>query len=126
LISNIKNNGRSNPEHIVENIEKNNMANIFKTQFTPIREKKSKDGAPKDNNGFNFHDKGLMLSGGPNAPRPPDFMTAPPILNTISTTQQKEDFNVEKENFLDASDQVGDGSSDSDMDIVKETPSSEL
>jgi hypothetical protein len=67
-----------------------------------------------------------MLSGGPNAPRPPDSMNAPPLINTISTSQQKEDVNVEKENFLDASDQVGDGSSDSDMDIVKETPSSEL
>jgi hypothetical protein len=69
---------------------------------------------------------GLMLSGGPNVPRPPDFMDAPPIINITSNFQQKEDINVEKENFLDASDQVGDGSSDSDMEIVKETPSSEL
>jgi hypothetical protein len=121
-----KNNGRTNPEHIVENIEENNLANIFKTKFTPMREKKGKDGAPKENSGFNFQDMGLMLSGGPNVPRPPDFMDAPPIINITSNFQQKEDINVEKENFLDASDQVGDGSSDSDMEIVKETPSSEL
>jgi hypothetical protein len=40
--------------------------------------------------------------------------------------QNKEDTNVEKENFLDASDQVGDGSSNSDMDVVKETPTRDL
>jgi hypothetical protein len=119
-----KNNGRTNPDHIVENIEKNNLANIFKTKFTPMREKKEKEGATKD--GFNFQDMGLMLSGGPNVPRPPDSMDTPPIINITSNSQQKEDINVEKENFLDASDQVGDGSSDSDMEIVKETPSSEL
>jgi hypothetical protein len=48
------------------------------------------------------------------------------LFNNPLFTQNKEDGNVEKENFLDASDQVGDGSSDSDMEVVKETPTSEV
>jgi hypothetical protein len=106
----------------VENIEKNKLVEIFKENFKPEREKMNREmhfsGPPiavrdfvPQNMGLSL---GLPLSVEPNAPRPPDslintpFISCPPIL--------------ENENFLDASDQVGDGSSDSDMEVVKETP----
>jgi hypothetical protein len=69
---------------------------------------------------------GLTMNEGPNIPRPPDLLKVPPFLNSPPLIHNREDSNVEKENFMDASDQVGDGSSDSDMEVVQETPLREV
>jgi hypothetical protein len=69
---------------------------------------------------------GLSMNGEPNVPRPLDLLNVPHLLISPPLTHNREDTNVEKENFLDASDQVGDGSSDSDMEVVQETPLREV
>ncbi|KAK2384311.1 zinc ion binding / nucleic acid binding protein [Trifolium repens] len=121
-----KNNGRATLDHLVENIEKNKLANLVKEQIRQPRESGDKEGIVMDGRGFNFQEMGLHvglpLKGAPNVPRPPDFQNVPPFINTPPPVQATDDINQEKENFLDASDQVGEGSSDSDMEVVKETP----
>ncbi|WJX39047.1 hypothetical protein P8452_26637 [Trifolium repens] len=125
-----KNNSRVTVENKVENSEKNKLANIFKEKFQQGREIGNINGIPNEKGVLSQQEGGLPLgltkNGGPYAPRPPDLLITPPFVTNQLFTQNKEDGNVEKENFLDASDQVGDGSSDSDMDVVKETPTHEL
>jgi hypothetical protein len=55
----------------------------------------------------------------PNVPRPPDIHVVPPN-DTFS--HQMENYNIEGDNFLDASYQGITGSSDSEMECVRETP----
>jgi hypothetical protein len=125
-----KHNSRVTVENKGENLEKNNLANIFKEKFQPDKESGNISGTLNEKDGLRQQEVGLPLglsmNGGPYTPRPPDLLNTPPFFNNPLFIQNKEDGNVEKENFLDASDQVGDGSSDSDMDVVKETPTSEL
>jgi hypothetical protein len=125
-----KNNSRATVENKVESSEKNKLANIFKEKFQPSREFGNLNGIPNEKGGLSHQEVGLPLgftkNGGPYAPRPPDLLITLLIVTNPLFTQNKEDGNVEKENFLDASDQVGDVSSDSDMEVVKETPTSEL
>jgi hypothetical protein len=116
-------------ENIVENIEKNQLANIFKEQFQQVRESGNNNGTTNVIMGFNSQmglQVGLSMNGEPNVPRPPDLLNVHPLLISPPLTHNREDTNVEKENFLDASDQVGDGSSDSDMEVVQETPLREV
>jgi hypothetical protein len=95
-----------------------------------VRESGNNNGTTNDGTSFNFQKMGLhvglSMNGEPNVPRPPDLLNVPPFLNSPPFPHNREDTNVEKENFLDASDQVGDGSSDSDMEVVKETPLGEV
>ncbi|KAK2425036.1 zinc ion binding / nucleic acid binding protein [Trifolium repens] len=126
---NSKGSGRASLDNIVENFEKNKLAGIFKEQFNPEREKR--DGEMKFNGPSNpIRDSssqdlglpfGLSMSGPPNAPRPPDLQNNLLITSSTPISNNKEDSNLEKDNFLDASDQVGEGSSDSDMEVVNET-----
>ncbi|KAK2376903.1 zinc ion binding / nucleic acid binding protein [Trifolium repens] len=125
-----KNNGKATLENIVESIEANKLANLFREQFQQGRENGNHNGIANEARGFNIQEVGLpvnlTMNGDPNVPRPPDSLHTPPTFNSPPLLQNKEDINVEKENFLDASDQVGDGSSDSDMEVVKETPTGDL
>jgi hypothetical protein len=125
-----KSSGRVTLDNLVENIEKNKLAEIFKENFKPEREKMNREmhfsGPPiavrdfvPQNMGLSL---GLPLSVEPNAPIPPDSLINTPFISCPPILHNKEDTNIENENFLDASDQVGDGSSDSDMEVVKETP----
>ncbi|KAK2399216.1 zinc ion binding / nucleic acid binding protein [Trifolium repens] len=107
-----KNCGRATLENIVENIEKNKLATISRDIFKPFKEM-----GPQ---------MGLFMNGDPNTPRPPDVLNAPSLISNMTNYQYIEVPSVEKENFLDANDQVGDGSSDSDMEVVKETPNGVL
>jgi hypothetical protein len=118
-----KNPGRATLETIVENIEKNKLTNIFKEQFQQVREDGNNNETTDEIRGFNFQEMGLHvglpLHGAPNVPRPPDLQIVPPFINISPAAPVTDNFNLEKENFLDASDQVGE---DSDMEVVKETP----
>jgi hypothetical protein len=128
--SSSKSSGRAHVDTMVVNKEQNKLAGIFKDQFNRERDQGKKEmrinETQNDKGESNFHDTGLHLgptmNGEPNAPRPPDLLNVPPFISSPPFLQLKEDTIIEKENFLDASDQVGDGSSDSDMEIVKETP----
>jgi hypothetical protein len=120
---NSKNNGRATLDHFVENIEKNKLANLVKEQVRQVKENGDKEAIVKERRGFNFQEMGLHvglpLHGAPNVPRPPDLQIVPPFINISPSVPVTDNFNLEKENFLDASDQVGE---DSDMEVVKETP----
>jgi hypothetical protein len=125
-----KNIGRPNGEC---DVEKSNGENIkltgnYKGKFNQVREKwergrKFKE-PPKELAGLNYQGVGLSMdssmNGEPNVPRPPDLLNAPPFISS-NPNYNNEDTTIEKENFLDASDQVGNESSDSDMELVKET-----
>jgi hypothetical protein len=125
-----KTNGKATLENIVVNRETNKMTTLFREQFQQGRGNGNHNGIVNDPRGFKFQAVGLpvnlTMNGDPNVPRPLDSLHTPPISNSPPLLQNKEDSNVEKENFLDASDQVGDGSSDSDMEVVKETPAGDL
>jgi hypothetical protein len=59
----------------------------------------------------------------PNLPRPPDNVVIPPISQKIPTLlTSNEDLAIEGEVFEDANDQGSNLSSDSDMEVVGETP----
>jgi hypothetical protein len=126
-----KNIGRPNGEC---DVEKSNGENIkltgnYKGKFNQVREKWERgrkfNEPPKELAGLNYQGVGLSMdssmNGEPNVPRPPDLLNAPPFISS-NPNYNNEDTTIEKENFLDASDQVGNESSDSDMELVKETP----
>jgi hypothetical protein len=60
----------------------------------------------------------------PNIPRPPNNQNITPILSMRTVTMQREE-SVENEVFLDANEQGSNVSSDSDTEMVPESPSSE-
>jgi hypothetical protein len=126
-----KNNGKATVDFGVEksNMENNNLAGNYKGKFNQEREKWEKgrklNGPQKELAGLHYQEVGLSMdlsmNGEPNVPRPPDLLNAPPFISN-PPNYNTEDTNIDKENFLDASDQVGNESSDSDMEVVKETP----
>jgi hypothetical protein len=66
---------------------------------------------------------GLPMNEDPNAPRPPDMLIVPPQTIVPDQSQTRnEDTLIEGEIFEDANDQGSNIGSDSEMDIVRETP----
>jgi hypothetical protein len=119
-----KNNGRTTVENIVENIEKNDLANIFKEKFQQVKISEKNNESAKGGGGFNFQEVGLHVGlpmiGDPNTPRPPDMLVVPPSASVPD--HKNEDTIGEGEIFEDANDQGSNMGSDSEMDIVRETP----
>jgi hypothetical protein len=67
------------------------------------------------------HKEGLVLGQSPNIPRPPNLLHTPPVSNVM--TQQNQSYtHGESDEFVDAHENGIEGNSDSDMEIVGETP----
>jgi hypothetical protein len=58
----------------------------------------------------------------PNIPRPPDLVNTHPTNSSLMLNQES-DINGDNDEFVDANDIGSGGNSDSDMEIVGETPS---
>jgi hypothetical protein len=132
--SNGKFHGRSTMESFVDSLEKNQMVNLLTTQFNNVKTSGDQHvhakQSQRNNKGVSNRDGEPNKEGmgpqmslpsflPPNVPRPPDIHVVPPN-DTFS--HQMENYNIEGDNFLDASDQGITGSSDSEMECVRETP----